>query len=135
MPELPEVESFKYILAHHALHKKIKKVAIKDTRLIKGISASSFEKNLVGHNFASVDRIGKMLVVTIKDSDVTLIMHFGLTGFLVFSKTEQEKVKFSQVDFLFADSSVLHWLTVRKFAKLWLLKKSSCTQAYCAGGC
>ena len=48
-------------------------------------------------------------------------MHFGLTGFLIYSKNLKEKIRFSAINFIFKDS-VLHWMSVRKFEKIWLIK-------------
>ena len=113
MPEIPEVEAFKYIIQRHCLHKKIKNIQPLHKRVIKD-SISDFEKKLIGNIFTSVQRKGKFLVLG--TSDAMLVMHFGLTGFLVYSKTPDETIKFTCVNFVFNDNCV------RQFGKLWLVK-------------
>jgi formamidopyrimidine-DNA glycosylase len=122
MPELPELEAFKKYVQLHALHKPIADIASADKAVIKKISFPQFKKELIGHSFAAVQREGKYLVISISSSDETLIMHFGLTGFLIYSKKKDEQVRFSAVQFIFKDGSVLHWCSVRKFGKLYLVE-------------
>ena len=119
MPEIPEVEAFAY-LARKCIDKKISSVDIGDKRVIKKINASTFKKDLIDQEFISVEREGKYLILSLKPSKRKLIMHFGLTGFLVVTKDSKE-VRFSQVTFHFKKNGNLHWCSVRKFGKLWLV--------------
>lgn len=121
MPELPELESFKKYVQLHALHKKIVDVESSDKAVIKKISFPLFKKELIGTTFDTAERKGKYLVIS-DSSDEKLIMHFGLTGFLIYSKNKDESVRFSTVQFIFKDNSVLHWCSLRKFGKIWLVK-------------
>jgi len=118
MPELPEVEAFKSIVSQ-CLNKKITKIDILDSRVIKKISTTTFKKNLISYHFTSVERKGKYLIIA-TTSDKKLIMHFGLTGFVVLSKSDQD-VRFSCVNFSFSNKKVLHWADVRKFGRLYLV--------------
>lgn len=118
MPELPEVEAFKSIVSH-CLNKNITEVDILDSRVIKKINSTIFKKNLIGYHFTSVNRMGKYLVIA-TSSDKKLIMHFGLTGFVVLGKPDQD-VRFSCVNFNFSNKKVLHWADVRKFGRLYLV--------------
>ncbi len=120
MPELPEVESFAYYVKKNCLKKKITSIDIADKRVIKKISSISFKKGLIGQEFATVERRGKYLIISLSPSDKKLIMHFGLTGFLVVTK-DDETVRFSQVTFHFTKEGSLHWCDIRKFGKLWLV--------------
>jgi formamidopyrimidine-DNA glycosylase len=118
MPELPEVEAFKNIVAQ-CTNKKITQIAILDSRVIKKISTTTFKKNLIGSRFTSVHRRGKYLVIA-TSTDKKLIMHFGLTGFVVLSKPDQS-VRFSCVNFSLSNKKVLHWADIRKFGRLYLV--------------
>jgi formamidopyrimidine-DNA glycosylase len=122
MPELPELEGFKSYIDAHCLHKKISNVAATDPSLIKKTSLAHFKKSLVGHSFSKTQRLGKYLVITLSNSDNKVVMHFGLTGSLTYSKDPDQKVRFSKVAFIFSDHSVLHWIAIRKFEKIWLVK-------------
>jgi len=119
MPEMPEVEAYKRYISSHCLHKKIKDVSISQKRLIKK-GSTDFKKDLVGSTFTNVQREGKYVVIAVS-SDYKLVMHFGLTGFVVVAKAG-EKVKYSCVAFTFDNNKTLHWCDIRKFGKIWLVK-------------
>ena len=120
MPELPEVEAFKSYIKVHCLHKIITDIKILDKSVIQKISAVQFKKLLIGHEFASIERLGKYLIINISSSEKKLVIHFGLTGSLVYTSDKNELIKYSRVQFIF-NNSVLHWTDVRKFGKLWLV--------------
>lgn len=120
MPELPEVEAFKSYIKSHCMHKTIEDVTSTDTRVIKGISFSTFKKDLIKSQFDSIERRGKYLVIDLKPSHKKLIMHFGLTGFIVVTE-QDKKVRFETVDFIFKEQLKLAWCSVRKFERLWLV--------------
>lgn len=123
MPELPELEGFKAYIDAHCLHKKISTIIATDASLIKQTTLAHFKKSLVGHSFSATQRLGKYLVITLNHSDNKVVMHFGLTGSLTYTKEEAQKVRFSKVSFIFTDHSVLHWIAIRKFEKIWLVKE------------
>jgi len=120
MPEIPEVTAFGTYINKNCLHKTISKVESSCPQLIKKISFAAFKKIITGDQFESVERRGKYLVTSLKKSPKKLVMHFGLTGFLVYLK-KNAAVRFSCVDFIFNDHSELHWNSVRKFEKIWLV--------------
>lgn len=118
MPELPEVHAFKSIVSE-CLNKKIILIDILDARVIKKISSLMFKKNLLNCSFSQVERRGKYLVISLSTKKV-LVMHFGLTGFVVLTKPDQE-VRFSCVNFSFSNKEILHWADIRKFGRLYLV--------------
>lgn len=122
MPEIAEVEAFKKYTLLHCMNKTIIDVAAQDQRVIQKIGFPSFKKNLIGEKFTQVQRKGKYLIITIS-SGQKLIMHFGLTGYLVFVHPDHT-VRFSCVEFIFKKDESLHWCDIRKFGKLWLVKSA-----------
>lgn len=124
MPEIAEVEAFKEYVKSNCLHMKLTQVNVNDAKLIHKISAAQFKKNLSGSSFSQVERRGKYLIINVDPSNKKLVMHFGLTGFLVVSHDPDEQVRFSQVSFIFK-KLVLHWCDVRKFGKLWLVNSAN----------
>lgn len=120
MPELPEVEAFKAYITAHCMRKPIVDIKVADTSVLKKVSAATFKKALIGHAFKSVHRLGKYLVIEIRNVDKKLVMHFGLTGSLVYMSDDQEAVKFSRIEFIFK-KGVLHWTDLRKFGKVWFV--------------
>lgn len=122
MPELPELEGFKAYIDAHCLHKKISNVIATDANLIKQTTVSHFKKCLIAHSFSATQRLGKYLVISLSTSEYKVVMHFGLTGSLTYTKDHNQKVRFSKVSFIFTDHSVLHWIAIRKFEKIWLVQ-------------
>ncbi len=123
MPELPELEAFKKYVIHNVLNKSISDVTASYKRSIKKVTFSAFKKILIGKKFLSAKRKGKYLIIDLNSSDKKIVMHFGLTGYLVYTKDKKEKVRFSKVTFIFANGSALHWCDIRKFGAIWLVKK------------
>lgn len=128
MPELPEVESFKRYFKNTSLNKKIIDVECQDKNLIKAISFSKFKKLLIGRSFKGATRRGKFLIVEIKSALQKLILHFGMSGGFYYLKHHQSpdgEDRFSRLFFKFENGDELHWLNVRKFGKVYLLKGPS----------
>ncbi|CAN5171336.1 bifunctional DNA-formamidopyrimidine glycosylase/DNA-(apurinic or apyrimidinic site) lyase [soil metagenome] len=122
MPEIAEVEAFKKYTSLHCMNKTIIDVAAEDRRVIQKIGFPSFKKNPIGEKFTQVQRKGKYLIITVS-SGQKLIMHFGLTGYLIFADSDTE-IKFSCVEFMFKKDEALHWCNIRKFGKIWLVKSA-----------
>ncbi|HEX2977646.1 MAG TPA: DNA-formamidopyrimidine glycosylase family protein [Candidatus Babeliales bacterium] len=121
MPELPELEAFKWYVKEHCLNKVISQVTSTDARVIKAISLTTFKKDIVHNKFSNADRRGKYLIISLSPSEKKLVIHFALTGSLEFIKKKDLKTRFSAVSFIFKDHSVLHFKSVRKFEKIWLV--------------
>ncbi|HRN78274.1 MAG TPA: DNA-formamidopyrimidine glycosylase family protein [Candidatus Dependentiae bacterium] len=121
MPELPELAAFKSYLEHTCLHKKITDVTAHTKTLVKKTSFSTFKKTLVGKAFTSVESDGKYLIIHASGTIKKVVMHFGLTGTLFYIKNIAQKVKYSQVSFIFG-KQVLHWIDRRKFGKIWFVE-------------
>ena len=76
MPELPEVETIRRDLNKFVLHKKIKKITIRDSKVIKN-KRSEFNK-LVNKDFDRISRIGKLLILEIS-KDLFLLVHLKIS--------------------------------------------------------
>jgi len=86
MPELPEVETVRSVLARDIVGKKIKAVAVTNGKVTKRHKAvKDFRALLEGHTVKSVDRLGRNLVVAL-DSGNHLVIDMGDTGLLLRSK-------------------------------------------------
>lgn len=82
MPELPDVEGFREVLASCARGRRIQRVEVYDTGVLHGVSARRLRTELEGRSFAEPERHGKWLLAR-TDGGPTLLMHFGMTGRLV----------------------------------------------------
>lgn len=98
MPELPDVEVFRHVLAAHALRKRIAHVAVRDRRSVAPISPRKLETTLRGRRFVSTKRHGKHLLVRL-DQGGWLTMHFGMTGQLVYVSGDKKPPRFARVVF------------------------------------
>ena len=65
MPELPEVETVKEALIHHA-------------KMIKTDSANHFKNKVIGQKFIDIKRRGKYLIFELTDYD--LLSHLRMEG-------------------------------------------------------
>ncbi|MFC0106300.1 Fpg/Nei family DNA glycosylase [Kibdelosporangium aridum] len=80
MPELPDVEGFRRVLADHATGRRIKGVSVFDRGVLRGVSVSRLEQALTGASLGKPWRHGKWLVVPVTGGKPALILHFGMTG-------------------------------------------------------
>ena len=62
MPELPDVEGFKRVLARLALRKRIAQVVVSDTRILGKLPARTFGSRLRGARLIEVRWPGKHLM-------------------------------------------------------------------------
>jgi len=77
MPELPEVETVRIVLARDLIGKKIKTVAVTNGRAVRRHkSAKDFRTLLEGHSIKSVQRLGKNLIVGLESGN-HLVIHLG----------------------------------------------------------
>lgn len=121
MPELPEVEAFRAYIADNALHKTIDAITSSAPTLVKQVSFPTFKKDLVGASFSGATRKGKYVILSVAHTDQKVIIHFGLTGSIAYTKDQQEDIQFSKVIFYFKHDGALHWIDKRKFGALWLV--------------
>jgi len=118
MPELPEVEMFKRYGERHLLHRKIKKIEIDDQRVVMAEEAAF--KELYEHEVISLERWGKYIFGKISHPKLTLILHFGMTGYLKIYSKPSHRPKGTRVSFAFEDG-YLAWINPRKFGRIGLV--------------
>ncbi|MFQ5952306.1 MAG: Fpg/Nei family DNA glycosylase [Candidatus Omnitrophota bacterium] len=124
MPELPDVENLKKYFLITSLNKKIADVNCDLKKLVKGTDFAHFRKTLRGKKFGWARRRGKFLIVRIPDCEEKLVFHFGMTGSLLYvKKREKADDKHSHLIFKFKNGDRLHWKNMRKFGKVYLVKK------------
>jgi formamidopyrimidine-DNA glycosylase len=103
MPELPDVEGFRRVLAEHAVGRRIRDVDVLDAGVLRGVTGAGLRRALTGHQFRRPWRHGKNLVVPLTGSrdGAAVLMHFGMTGALHWAEDE-ERERFDRVVFGFA---------------------------------
>lgn len=120
MPELPEVETFKKYFEATSLNQKIKKVLIRDNRVLN-IHESVFKKKLKANIFSSTLRHGKYLFVKINSGFV--VFHFGMSGDLKYFNDIKEEPKHSRILFEFTNGNFLSFVSQRMFGRVDLTNK------------
>jgi formamidopyrimidine-DNA glycosylase len=124
MPELPDVESFKIYLDSTSLHQQIEDVHVKSKIVLKGISSQKLNRELIGREFAGSHRYGKYLFVKL-DDDRWLVLHFGMTGNLVYFKNLDDKPEYDQVLFEFVNGYHLAYTMPRKLGMVTVIDEIS----------
>lgn len=99
MPELPDVESFRRVLASHAVDRRIERVDVTDAGVLRGIGAQRFAEALGGRRFGQPRRQGKWLIVP-TDADPVMLLHFGMTGSLVWADPGEDRHRHDRIVFV-----------------------------------
>jgi formamidopyrimidine-DNA glycosylase len=135
MPELPEVETIRRDLTKQVINKKIKKVIIKKSRLVKNPD-NFFIKTLVGNKISKIDRIGKLIIFVMKNN-LYLLTHLKMTGQLIYIKKKSQTVgghsftsdkmdypnQYTYIIIEFADDSNLYFNDIRTFGYMQIVNE------------
>ncbi|HYW97401.1 MAG TPA: DNA-formamidopyrimidine glycosylase family protein [Bacteroidales bacterium] len=115
MPELPDVEIFRQYAEKHALNKKIKDVEYFDSRVLQ-TSKQMITTSLKGKELSGTQRRGKYLFL--RAGDRYMVMHFGMTGYLVYFKAGDDKPDYAQLILDFDNDHSLAYISKRKLGKI-----------------
>ncbi|TDO51151.1 formamidopyrimidine-DNA glycosylase [Kribbella sp. VKM Ac-2571] len=107
VPELPDVEGFRQVLADHAVGRRIQAVDVLDAGVLRGVTGPDLHRALAGHQFRPPWRHGKHLVVPLTPSrrQAAILLHFGMTGSLHWA-TDANRHRFDRVVFRFAEGEL-----------------------------
>ena len=123
MPELPEVETIKNILANLVIGKAIANVRVINRNTIDG-DVLTFQNSLVNQSINTITRVGKFLVFHLSNN-LVFLSHLRMEGKYYYYETEQASYdKHACVLFFFSDGSVLEYNDTRKFG---IMKLDSAT--------
>jgi formamidopyrimidine-DNA glycosylase len=119
MPELPDVEGFRRVLARNALRKRIAKVSVNDARILGKLPARRFAARLQGDRLVEVRRHGKHLMAKL-DRGGWLTLHFGMTGALQFVGKSSGEPPFTRVRLDFVGDGFLAYVNKRMIGRVGL---------------
>lgn len=97
MPELPEVEALRRSLEPFIIGSKIKKVEVRNGKIIAGKGTKrvssvdkivEFTENITGKKIIAIKRRAKNLIIVLNDKSI-LLVHLKMTGQLVFKGSSQ----------------------------------------------
>jgi formamidopyrimidine-DNA glycosylase len=89
MPELPDVEGFRAVLAGHGTGRRVEHVEVPDAGVLRDVSAAHLEQALRGRRFGDPERHGNWLIA--KTAGPALLMQFGMTGELHRAEPGEER--------------------------------------------
>jgi formamidopyrimidine-DNA glycosylase len=121
MPELPEVESFKKYIDDTSLRQKIESVKLASKGLLLNTSSRELIKALEGTSFTKTFRHGKFLFVELARKGY-LMLHFGMTGDLLYYTPEKKSPKVFVLLMLFSNGKALLFSDSRKLGKIALVE-------------
>jgi len=121
VPELPEVETVRAVLARELVGKKIKTVSVTNGKLTRRHkSVKEFRALLEGSTIKSVGRLGKYLVIAL-DSSNHLVVHLGMSGQLLRARgTKDPKPKHTHVVITLTQGGELRYVDPRMFGELFV---------------
>ncbi|MEU8918694.1 DNA-formamidopyrimidine glycosylase family protein [Streptomyces nigrescens] len=122
MPELPDVEAFRGILASCAQGRLIRRTEVYDAGVLHGVSARRLRRELTGRRFAEPERRGKWLLA--HTDGPTVLLHFGMTGELVCAGPADPLHAHDRVVFTVGRDRQLRYRDQRKLQGLWLVDEA-----------
>ncbi|WP_022853039.1 bifunctional DNA-formamidopyrimidine glycosylase/DNA-(apurinic or apyrimidinic site) lyase [Thermodesulfatator atlanticus] len=125
MPELPEVETIKNTLASKITGKKIIDVRIGLPKLVSP-QPGKFIELIKGQEIKNLLRKGKFLIIELSN-DLALLVHFRLTGQLVYLEDSQRPPQHTHIIFSLTKGT-LCYADLRQFGRLELLRKEALTE-------
>lgn len=117
VPELPDVEHFRRYFRAHAARKTIASVAA-DRTILRNTTPATLDRALRGRRFEDPGRHGKWLICW--TDGPALLLHFGMTGTLVWSEDEEERHRHDRLVLRFAEGGELRYRNMRKLGGVWL---------------
>ena len=117
MPELPEVERLRGLLAEHCAGQRVESVRVIDTSVLRNASPVEFTQTVSGSTLAEPCRRGKWLVAP-TDGPV-ILFHFGMTGELCWNRASDEVHRYDRLIFRF-EAGELRYRDQWKLRGIWL---------------
>lgn len=130
MPELPDVEGFRSVLAEHGTGRRVERVTVADAGVLRGVSARRLDRSLRGRRFGDPDRWGKWLIA--RTDGPALLMHFGMTGGLRWASPGEERHRHDRVVFA-VDGGEIRFRDMRKLQGITLAERPASIGRVLAG--
>ena len=122
MPELPEVETVRRVLAPHLLNKKITDVALHNVQVIASPLPEQFAERMRGQIISDFTRRGKFLRLCFASGDF-LTIHLRMTGCLTVEPRLTPAEKHTHIVFSLNGGNELRYEDVRRLGKMYFTPK------------
>lgn len=121
MPELPDVEGWKRYVNRFAAGRSVERVEVTDPNVVRNTTAQGLGQAINGRTIENAERAGKYLLVRTGEPthDPTVVLHFGMTGELVWRTDPDPPHDHDRVLF-HLDGGRLDYRTQRKLGGVWL---------------
>jgi formamidopyrimidine-DNA glycosylase len=126
MPELPDVEGFRRVLAEHAAGRRIERVEVRDPAVLRNARPEPMARSLRGRRFREPERRGKWLLA--HTDGPTVLFHFGMSGALLAPAQGEERHRHDRIVFTL-DGGELRYRDQRKLQGTWLAKDAGQAKA------
>jgi formamidopyrimidine-DNA glycosylase len=117
MPELPDVEAYRRFFQQHATGRKIETVTA-DPTIVRNATPHALDGALTGRILEDPHRLGKWLICP-TDGPI-LLLHFGMTGELIWSGREPERHRHDRLILGFEGGEEVRYRNMRKLGGVWL---------------
>jgi formamidopyrimidine-DNA glycosylase len=131
MPELPDVEGFRRVFAEHGAGRRVESVRVADPGVLREVGADRLRRTLTGRCFGEPERRGKWLIVPLS-TDPVLLLHFGMTGSIVWEGDRSRPHRHDRVTFVLGDGE-LRFRDMRKLRGIWLAPDRAAADRLLAG--
>jgi len=125
MPELPEVESLRRILARSIVGRTIVSAAVKEKRLRRTV-APDLASMIAGRTIEGIGRRAKYLMIEMS-GDHLMMVHLGMSGSLTHRRADFDGQPFNprhdHIEFTFDDGTRLVYNDPRRFGLMLLLPR------------
>lgn len=122
MPELPEVETIKTVIAPQIQGLKISEIILKRPDIIAYPAAEKFCEIASNRTVTAVSRRGKFLIISL-ENDSRIILHLRMTGCLLLTPSDFPEEKHTHIILRFENGSELRFSDARRFGRFWALEK------------
>jgi formamidopyrimidine-DNA glycosylase len=126
MPELPEVESLRRILARTVVGRTVAAATVRESRL-RSVVAPDLAVAMVGRTIVSIDRRAKYLMIELTGEHL-MMCHLGMSGSLTHRRDGFDGKAFDprhdHVEFTFDDGSQMVYNDPRRFGLLKLVARA-----------
>ena len=123
MPELPDVEVMRRVIAPGVRGRTVSGVTLNWPNAVKAPTAGEFQEGLMGATVEDVGRRAKYFLFQLRDTR-TLIVHLRMTGSLRVVESQGEMHRYTQTVFHFEDGYDMRFVDPRKFGAVWLVDEA-----------
>jgi len=113
VPELPDVEGYRRVVAGHAVGRRIRRVDVLDAGVLRDVSAHELRSALRDCEFGQPWRHGKWLIIPVvggrsrrKTSGPAVLLHFGMTGSLWWVDSDGSRHRHDRIVFSFSEGEL-----------------------------